>query len=296
MSATGARTALDEMGAKGEFKRKDSAFRDIVQKGGRFKPEAGRYHLYVSLACPWACRCVAVMHMKGLQDVVGLSVSHPTWQHTRPGQDEHCGWAFASPGDPPLSSSTGQGSFDCADCIPDTVNGAKFVRDLYALSHDTSGKYSVPVLWDKKEKCVVNNESSEILRMFNSEFNELSSAPDLDLYPADLRAKIDEINDWVYPTINNGVYRCGFATSQEAYETAFDELFAALDRVEGILGQQRYLAGDVLTEADIRLFMTLIRFDEVYVVYFKTNKAFIHEYPNLRGYVQDLYQTPGTPA
>lgn len=136
-----ARTALDEMGAKGEFKRKESVYRDWVRKGsGRFEPEAGRYHLYVSLACPWACRFVAALHVKGLQDVIGLSVTHPTWQHTRPGQDEHTGWAFAGPRDPPLSSSTGHGSFGCEGCIPDTVNGAKFVRDLYEKVGDTFGE------------------------------------------------------------------------------------------------------------------------------------------------------------
>ncbi|KAL4444882.1 hypothetical protein ABPG77_003932 [Micractinium sp. CCAP 211/92] len=279
--------------SNGEFKRKESQFRNHIMRGGEYEPEAGRYHLYVSLACPWASRCVAVLHMKGLQDVIGLSVTHPTWQPTRPGQDEHTGWAFAAPGDSPLASPTGHGSFPCDGCIPDSVNGAKFVRDLYDKAGDTFGKYTVPVLWDKKKGTIVNNESSEIIRMLNSEFNELSTNPSLDLYPKDLQATIDEVNSWVYPQINNGVYRCGFATSQEAYDTAFDELFSALDRCESILERQRYIAGDRLTEADIRLFHTLIRFDEVYVVYFKTNRRFIHEYPNLRGYVQDLYQTPG---
>lgn len=159
-----------------------------------------------------------------------------------------------------------------------------------------TGKYTVPILWDEKEGCIVNNESSEILRMLNSKFNELSSAPQLDLYPQDLRQQIDEVNEWVYKSINNGVYRCGFATSQEAYEAAFDELFGALGRCEDILGRQRYIIGDSFTEADIRLFMTLIRFDEVYVVYFKTNRRFIHEYPNLREYTRDIYQTPGVAA
>ncbi|EFN57383.1 hypothetical protein CHLNCDRAFT_142785 [Chlorella variabilis] len=288
-----ARTALDEMGKGGEFRRKDSAFRSWIKKGGEFEPEAGRYHLYVSLACPWASRCVALLHMKGLEDVIGLSVTHPTWQRTRPDQDEHCGWAFASPDGPPLSSSTGHGSFTCEGCIPDPINGAQFVRDLYEKSSDTSGKYSVPVLWDKKKGCIANNESSEIIRMLNSEFNDLAGNPQLDLYPADLAAAIDEANSWIYPAINNGVYRCGFATSQEAYETAFGELFAALDRCEDILSRQRYIAGDRITEADIRLFHTLIRFDPVYVVYFKTNGKFIRECPNLSNYTRDIFQTPG---
>lgn len=293
-----AKTALDEM-EKGEFKRTAAGFRNQIEAGGRFEPEAGRYHLYISYACPWACRTVAAMHMKGLQDVVGLSVTHPTWQRTRPDSesDKHTGWAFVKPGDAPLSSHTGQGSFPCDDaCIPDSINGSKFVRDLYEKSNDTTGKYSVPVLWDKQEGVIVNNESSDILRMFNASFNNLAKNPELDLYPENLRAKIDEVNEWVYNSINNGVYRCGFATKQEPYEQAFNELFAALDRCEAMLGSSRYLVGNTLTEADVRLFMTLIRFDHVYVVYFKTNKRFIHQYPNLRAYTTDLFHTPGVAA
>ncbi|KXZ42325.1 hypothetical protein GPECTOR_161g124 [Gonium pectorale] len=290
-----ARTALDETSTTGEFKRTEAGFRSVIEKGGRFEPEAGRYHLYVSLACPWACRCLATLYLKGLDHAIGVSVTHPTWQRTRPDdpKDEHTGWVFRAPSDAPLASSTGFGSFGCEGCVPDDVNGAKFVRDLYDLAKDTTGKYSVPVLWDKKEKTIVNNESSEILRMFNSAFNDIATNPGLDLYPEPLRPAIDELNAWVYPTINNGVYRCGFATTQAAYEAAFEELFGSLDRVEGILSRQRYLAGDSLTEADVRLFQTLIRFDEVYVVYFKTNKRFLREYPNIAGYVRELFQTPG---
>lgn len=290
-----AKTALHEMGTKGEFVRTAASFRNMIEPAGKHPPESGRYHLYVSLACPWASRCVAGLYLKGLQDHIGLSVTHPTWQKTRPKDtDDHTGWMFRSPDDPPLSSSTGFGSFPCKDCIPDPVNKAVFVRDLYDMSADSGGKYSVPVLWDKQVGCIVNNESSEILRMFNSAFNDLAANPTLDLYPQELREKIDELNDWIYPTINNGVYRCGFAQTQEAYETAFDELFTALDKVEDILSKQRYLCSDdKLTEADIRLFMTLIRFDEVYTVYFKTNKKYIQHYPNMSNYVRDLFQTPG---
>jgi putative glutathione S-transferase len=236
--------------------------------------------------------------MKGLQDVIGLSITHPTWQRTRPDnpEDTHTGWFFASPEDPPVTNSEGVGSFDCSGCVPDTVNNVKFVRDLYAIAdpaQDTSGKYSVPVLWDKKEKIIVNNESSEILRMFNSAFNDLATNPSLDLYPEELRSEIDAVNEWIYPNINNGVYRCGFATTQEAYNIAFKDLFTALDRVEEILSKRRFIAGDVITEADIRLFMTLIRFDPVYVVYFKTDKKAIREYSNISEYVKDVYSTPG---
>eukprot|EP00668_Euglena_longa_P038219 GGOE01049210.1.p1 GENE.GGOE01049210.1~~GGOE01049210.1.p1 ORF type:complete len:349 (-),score=106.64 GGOE01049210.1:176-1195(-) len=290
-----ARTALQEMQG-GAFIRTASVWRNWIKAGDqRFPPEANRYHLYVSLACPWANRCVATLYMKGLDHVVGLSVVHPTWQRTRPGNsaDEHCGWAFRAPTDPPLSSSTGHGSFGCEGCIPDPLNNAQFVRDLYELAGDTGGKYSVPVLWDSKERTIVNNESADIIRMLNSEFNHLARNPDLDLYPEPLRKDIDEINDWVYHGINNGVYRCGFATSQAAYDTAFKELFAALDRCEAILTKQRYLVGNQLTEADLRLFMTLIRFDEVYVVYFKTNRNFISQFPALSNYTRDIFQTPG---
>lgn len=293
MAASKARTAVDET-TDGAFVRTAAGFRSMVGEDG-FDPEAGRYHLYVSLACPWANRCLAVLYIKGLEDAIGVSVVHPTWQRTRPDDptDAHCGWVFRAPTDPPLSSPTGMGSFGCEGCVPDGVNGAKTVRDLYELARDTTGKYSVPVLWDKKRSTIVNNESSEIIRMLNSDFNAFAKNPGLDLYPPALRGAIDAANEWVYPSINNGVYRCGFAQKQEPYEAAFRELFSALDRCEEILSRQRYLAGDVLTEADVRLFMTLIRFDEVYVVYFKTNGHFIHEYPNLRGYVQDVYQAHG---
>ncbi|KAL0037851.1 hypothetical protein WJX79_001928 [Trebouxia sp. C0005] len=289
-----ARSALDEMSGTGEFKRTDSTYRDHIKKGTRFEPEAGRYHLYIAYACPWASRCLAVKNLKGLQDAIGLSVTHSTWQRTKPDtDDEHCGWAFASPGDAPLKSSTGYGEFPTTDCIPDTVNDAKFVRDLYEMVDDNAGKYTVPVLWDKKEKTIVNNESSEIMRMFNSEFNNIAKNPDLDLYPEDLRSAIDEVNSWVYPTINNGVYRSGFATTQKAYEIAFGEVFASLDKAESILSKQRFIAGKRFTEADLRLFVTLIRFDEVYAVYFKCNKRLIREYPNLRNYTAEIYQMPG---
>lgn len=177
-----ARSALDEMSTTGEFKRTDSTYRDHIKKGTRFEPEAGRYHLYIAYACPWASRCLAVRNIKGLQDAIGLSVTHSTWQRTKPGtDDEHCGWAFAGPQEPPLHSSTGYGEFTTEGCIPDNVNGAKFVRDLYEKVDDNAGKYTVPVLWDKKEKTIVSNESSEIMRMFNSEFNDIAKIPDLGL-------------------------------------------------------------------------------------------------------------------
>ena len=279
---------------KGSFVRRDSSYRNwISEDSDRFKPESGRYHLYISYACPWACRALAVRNLKGLQDHIGLSVVHPTFKKTKPEVDEHAGWVFRSENDEPLPSVTGFGSFLGIDSIPDTVNNCNSVRDLYDLTNDTARVYSVPVLWDKKEKTIVNNESSEIIRMFNSAFNKFSTNPELDLYPESLRTKIDEVNEWVYHGINNGVYKSGFAKSQEAYDGAVTTLFNSLDRVEEILSRNRYLCGSQFTEADIRLFPTLVRFDEVYVVYFKCNKKRIVDYPNMLNYLREIYQMKG---
>ncbi|GMH44725.1 hypothetical protein BSKO_12677 [Bryopsis sp. KO-2023] len=288
-----AHSTLQEIGSGGELKRSGSAYRNFVQPGGRFSPEGDRYHLYVSYACPWSSRCVAAFHLKGLDGCIGMSVVHPTWQRTRPEKDEHIGWAFASPQDPPLSNANGIGAFPADDCIPDTVNGAKFIRDLYEAVNDTSGKYSVPVLWDKKNGTIVSNDSGDILDMLNSQFNAWAKHPNIDLCPADQKDKIDAINEWVYRSINDGVYRCGFAQTQAAYDLAFDEVFDGLDKCEEILGSRRFLAGNQLTTADIRLFVTLVRFDELYAVFCKANKRLVRECPNLREYVKDVYQTPG---
>lgn len=280
--------------ASGGYVRLDAPFRKSI--GDVEHPAAtGRYHLYISLACPWANRCYAVLLLKGLSDAIGVSIVHPTWARTRPDSedDQHAGWVFADSNDAPVSSTLGFGAFDGRGCIPDTVNGAKFIRDLYDMSGGEEGvTRSVPILWDKVTKSIVNNESSEIIIMLNSSFNEWAKRPDLDLNPEDLRAERDSVDEWIYPTINNGVYRCGFAKKQEPYEVAFSELFASLDRCEEILSRQRYIAGDRLTLSDIRLFMTLVRFDEVYVVYFKCNKRSISSYPNLNNYCRELYQIP----
>jgi len=202
---------------------------------------------------------------------------------------------FRTPGDTPLTSVLGHGSFDCDDAlVPDTVNNAPSIRAIYELANDTFAKYSVPVLWDKKTKTIVNNESAEIIDMFNSEFNDLSKYPTLNLAPASLLTQMKEYDEWIYPGINNGVYKCGFAQSQAAYEDAFRELFNALDRLEEILSKRRYLCGNTLTLSDVRLFVTLVRFDEVYAVYFKTNKTTLqHGYPNIFNYTKDCYQLPG---
>ena len=239
-----------------------------VGKGG-FPAEAGRYHLYVSLACPWAHRTLIFRTLKKLESVISVSVARPLYGPT--------GWEFG----------TEPGS------TPDSVNGKSTLAEIYLVAdpHYT-GRVSVPVLWDKKQRTVVNNESSEIIRMLNSAFDAFTNARS-DYYPADLRPDIDRINDVIYPNINNGVYRAGFATSQAAYEEAARAIFATLDQLEERLSRQRYLVGKQTTEADWRLFTTLVRFDAVYYGHFKCNLRRIADYPNLSNYLRDLYQVPG---
>jgi putative glutathione S-transferase len=228
------------------------------------------------------------MYLKGLDEFVGLSFVHPVFQRTRPNdpEDKHFGWAFVDPAKTlTLPGPTGIGAYSSEGSTPDEINGAAFVRDLYEKSagKGVTGRYTVPLLWDNKEGIIVSNESADIVRMFNAEFNDLVSpaAADIDLYPEELHAEIDAVNEWVYSDINNGVYKCGFAQSQEAYDEAANALFASLDRAEAILSEHRFLVGDRFTEADLRLFVTLIRFDEVYAVHFKTCKKLIQQYPNL---------------
>jgi putative glutathione S-transferase len=287
-----ARSALDEM-ANGEFKRTDSTFRHSVVEPP-YSPEAGRYHLYVSYACPWAHRTLIVRALKGLNDAIGVTVVHPTWQKTRPDDpnDKHYGWIF-SEDNKGLVPPSGFGKIAVSGIGHDTIGNFNSIRDIYEAVGDISGKYSVPVLYDKKTKTIVNNESAEIIEMLNNNFKEICSDSAPNLSPADLKQAQDEVDKWVYPCINNGVYRCGFAQSQEAYDIAANELFSALDKVEGILSKHRYITGDRLTLSDIRLFVTLIRFDEVYVVYFKCNKKRMIDYPNIRNYIRDIYQIPG---
>mmetsp|Transcript_84770 Transcript_84770/g.164431 ORF Transcript_84770/g.164431 Transcript_84770/m.164431 type:complete len:354 (+) Transcript_84770:183-1244(+) len=292
-------SALEEVSAKGAFARTDATFRDTVEANpdAKYPAAVGRYHLYVAYACPWAHRCLVARVLKGLENVVSVSVVHPTWQRTHPEDpdDKHCGWAFKSPDDPNVSQSEGHGSFSCEGCVPDTVNGCASIRDLYVKAGYAGSKFSVPVLWDKETSAIVSNESSEIIRCFNTAFNAFAEKPELDLYPPALASAIDAVNEFVYPNLNNGVYMCGFAKSQGAYDEASEALGGCLARMEGILSKQRFLAGSVFTEADLRAFVTLARFDEVYVVYFKTNMGAgcLRNYPNLRNYVREIYQMPG---
>ncbi|WCJ39390.1 Glutathione S-transferase family protein [Euphorbia peplus] len=278
-----ARSALDEMSKSGAFMRSASTFRNLISKQphSHFPPESGRYHLYISYACPWASRCLAYLKIKGLDQAISFTSVKPIWGRTKE-SDEHMGWIF------PASDT------EEPDAHPDVLNGAKSIRDLYELaSSNYTGKYTVPVLWDKKLKTIVNNESSDIIRMFNTEFNDIAENPALDLYPPQLRTQIDETNEWIYSGINNGVYKCGFARKQEPYEEAMTQLYEALDKCENILGKQRYICGETVSEADIRLFVTLIRFDEVYAVHFKCNKKLLREFPNLFNYTKDVFQIPG---
>ncbi len=267
----------DTKSSKGEFIRQAAQFRNWITADGQpgptgeggFAAEANRYHLYVSYACPWAHRTLIFRALKKLEQVIPISVVSPDMLEN--------GWEY-----PETENGTA-----------DTVYHFKYHYQLYTKANaQYSGRVTVPVLWDKQKETIVNNESSEIIRMFNMAFAAYTD-DQTDYYPEHLRAGIDEINAFVYQNVNNGVYRCGFATTQEAYERAFDRLFEALDELETRLSKQRYLIGAQMTEADWRLFTTLIRFDVVYVGHFKTNLRRIADYPNLSNYVRDLYQYPG---
>ncbi len=262
---------------KGEFIRTTSGFRNWVTPDGSagpsgdggFAAEANRYHLYVSYACPWAHRTLIYRALKGLNDIISVSVVHPLM----PAES----WVFGEyPG-----------------ATEDHVHGTKYLYENYRHADpDFDGVVTVPALWDKKRDTLVNNESSEIIRMLNSAFDHLTGNQ-LDFYPESLRAEIDAINEPIYDNVNNGVYRCGFARSQQAYDQAFDRLFDTLDMLEQRLAKQRYLVSKQITEADWRLFPTLVRFDPVYVGHFKTNRQRLVDYPNLWGYTRELYQVPG---
>ena len=264
----------EETGRAGDFRRADSRFRDRITADGSsgFRPEAGRYHLYVAYTCPWAHRTQIYLALKKLTGLISVAVAVPGLREQ--------GWTFEdNPAFP--------------DCTPDRVNGFRYLHQAYAASNPHyTGKVTVPTLWDKKTRRIVNNESSEIIRMLNSEFGAFGADP-TDFYPKHLRAEIDRINAQVYTNVNNGVYRCGFARSQAAYDEAYDALFATLDEIETRLGRQRYLVGNQITEADWRLFPTLARFDVAYFSLFKCNRNRIADFPNLLNYMRELYAIPG---
>jgi putative glutathione S-transferase len=265
-------TEWTERNETGQFQRMPTQFRDRVTADGSsgFKAEAGRYHLYVSLGCPWAHRTALLWRLKGLENVVGLSIVDPIISEQ--------GWKFS----------------DRPGCIRDSVNGADYLWQVYVKANSTyTGRVTVPVLWDKATNIVVNNESRQIIQMFNSEFNKFAAIPSLDFYPEHLRVQIEQAIDAIYQPINNGVYRSGFASSQTAYEAAVTELFQALDTWEKVLDRQRYLCGNQITLADWCFFTTLFRFDLAYHGIFKCNLKRLVDYPNLWNYLRDLYQQPG---
>ncbi|AYE87451.1 glutathione S-transferase family protein [Sulfitobacter sp. D7] len=268
----------DTKSSGGKFERAAAKFRNWVTADGSagpsgdggFKAESGRYHLYVSYACPWAHRALIFRQLKGLEDHIGVSVVHPDMLGE--------GWTF----DGDFPGATG-----------DTLFGLPYARDIYTRADPNfTGRVTVPILWDKERETIVSNESAEIIRMFNSAFDELTGNSD-DYHPAALHDRIKEVNARVYDTLNNGVYKSGFATTQEAYDAAVHPLFDTLDWIEDILSQNRYLAGDKMTEADWRLFTTLVRFDKVYHLHFKCNRKRIVDYQNIWAYTRELYQVPG---
>ena len=261
----------------GQFKRIDSSFRDRITVDGSsgYKAEAGRYHLYVAYNCPWAHRTLIYRAVKKLDRAISVA-------YAIPGLREH-GWAFGN--DPAFP-----------DCTPDTVNNFHYLHDAYtATDPKYTGKVTVPTLWDRKTRRIVNNESSEIIRMLDSEFRGIAG-DDTEFYPAPLRGEIDRLNAFVYANVNNGVYRCGFAKTQAAYEAAYDALFAALDELEARLARHRYLVGNRITEADWRLLPTLLRFDVAYFSLFKCNRNRVADYANLANYMRELYSVPGVAA
>jgi putative glutathione S-transferase len=265
-----------EESVDGKWVRQGDAFRDWVRADGStpYAPEFGRYHLYVSLACPWAHRTIIVRALAGLEDAVGMTVVDPL-------RDEH-GWAFRE-----VDEATAGG---------DPVNGFAYLADAYAASDPHyRGRVTVPVLWDTRTKRIVSNSDDDIMRMFETEFGALARH-DVDLYPKEHRAAIDELNEHVYETVNDGVYKAGFAATQEAYEPAAYRLFESLDGLDARLADRRYLFGDAPVETDWRLFVTLVRFDAVYHGHFKCNLRRIADYPNLSGYLRDLYQIRGVAA
>ena len=266
---------------EGDFRRPDAVFRNWVTPEGQagpsgeggFPAEADRYHLYVSYACPWAHRTLIFRELKGLVPLIGVSVVHPLM-----GED---GWTFDS---------------DFPGATGDLLHGAAFLRDVYLRADPRmTGKVTVPLLWDRQQDRIVSNESSEIIRMFDSAFDTVTGNRDR-YWPEALRPQIEAVNSRVYDTLNNGVYKAGFATTQAAYDAAITPLFDTLDWLENLLGRSRYLTGDTLTEADWRLFTTAVRFDTVYHTHFKCNRRWLREYPNLWGWTRDLYQMPGVAA
>ena len=262
-----------------------------------FPAEKGRYRLYASYACPGSHRALIVRALKGLEDCVPVTMLHPVWRLTEKGTDkEQRGWVFGNPEGEEFANTAGKGGPfppTYPGNEPDPVLGAFSLRELYEHAKDTSGKYTVPMLWDTKKSTIVNNESSDISYMLNSSFNEFSSDPDLDLYTEEDSDKLNDVIEWLSPLMIHGVYRCGFAKSQESYDKAVSELTEAFDRAASTLEKQRFLSGNTLTDADIRLFVSLVRYDEVFAFYFKANTRLVLLTPSLLNYCREIYQMKG---
>lgn len=266
----------------GQFKRQQSSFRDTVSKDGKFQPEKGRYHLVVSLACPWAHRTLIVRHLKGLQDVISVSTVHPHMGGK--------GWSFDGEGYE--GQGEPKGGIPTVTTPKESPYNFNKLRELYFKAEpEYDARFTVPVLWDTKHETIVNNESSEIIRMFNTEFDSVieDQYKGVTYYPENLRKEIDEVNGWVYDTVNNGVYKSGFASTQSAYESNVIPLHESLKRLDGMLKGKDYLVGDTLTEADIRLYTTICRYDPVYTGHFKCTQSIRHDYPELNRWMKNLY-------
>ncbi|MFB9807961.1 glutathione S-transferase family protein [Haladaptatus pallidirubidus] len=264
--------AYETTNDEGEFERQTTTFREWVEadEDAEFPSESGRYHLYVSYACPWAHRTLVTRALKGLEDAISVSIVDPYRRDD--------GWEFSP---------------ERSGCTADTVNGTEYLRDVYTEADpEFTGRVTVPVLWDKRKETIVNNESADIMRMLDTAFDSVAER-DVTFYPEAYRGEVDETIEAIYEPVNNGVYRAGFADTQSAYETAVTELFDALDHWETVLADQRYLVGEKLTEADFAMFTTLVRFDAVYATHFKCNLRRITDYPNMRNYLKELYQLPG---
>lgn len=294
---------VEEINMKEEVNEENATAKEIVDnedeqwngwiskdKDAKFTPESGRYHLYLSAACPYSHAVMLVRKLKGLEDIIGVTYLDVTWKkRSFENNVEQTNWAFADGEtnddaikDRPLSWGE-----------PDPLFGSKTLKDMYEVANDTTGKHTIPLLWDKQHSTIVNNKSFDIIRIMNCEFNSLCQAPELDLYPKDNRMAIDAVNEWIYPNLNDGVFRCGSATCQEEYDRAVDDLTESFDRVSFILQRNRYLTGSSLSEADIRLFVTMLRFDEVYYILFKTNTRKVALCPPILDYIREIYQMKG---
>lgn len=270
-----------------------SSFRNLISPNSLFPPSPSRYILYIAYGCPYCHRALMLLSLKGLLETISLCITHGTFQYTNPSdpKDRHRGFVFRDPADPPLANTDGFGSMSCEDCVKDiSRHQFKTVRDIYKGSGDENGKYSLPVLWDSKEEVIVNNDSGDIMRILNEAFNEFAKEPKLDLFPKHLIEEIENRDKWLGENVCDIVYGVGLTKTQKDYDDHLNKLFNGLEALEKILGERRFLNGDTMTGSDIRLFSTLVRFDDVYYVLFKCCKKRLREFENLTDFVREMYQ------